>query len=125
MKYLVIILFLSLAFSQTNAKGRYFTYEEVDKIVDDVGLRYEAKITGLSNLIISHNEIVSNLIVKYQEKEAITLQKHELEKKAIEIKLKDSRGLIFFGGVGTGIGLTAGTILLLDSVKFPLFEIKF
>ncbi len=123
MKYLVIILFLSVAFCDTN--GRYFTYAEVDKIVDDTALLYEAKITELSNLIHNHFADVSNMVAKYQEKEAITLQKHELEKKAIEIKLKDSRGLIFFGGVGAGIGLTAGTILLLDSVKFPLFEIKF
>ena len=133
MKYLLISsIILNLATAQTNYSdnfGRYFEYEEIDRIVDKtsdaITNQYISKIELLEDNLYHLRNKYEQLTNSYETTISIMIQKHSLELQAIEIKMKLNHNKYLFGGLAIGAGSIVGVVTLLDAFQMPLFTIKF
>jgi len=133
MKYLLLSsIILNLAIAQTNYSdnfGRYFEYEEIDRIVDKtsdaITNQYISKIELLEDNLYQLRNKYEQLTNSYETTISIMIQKHDLELQAKDIKMKLNHNKYLFGGLAIGIGSVIGVVTLLDSVEMPLFTIKF
>ena len=125
-------IILNLAIASTNYSdnfGRYFEYEEVDRIVDqtrdEITNKYILNIDLLQENLFNLRNKYEQLTNSYETTISIMIQKHDLELQAKDIKMKLNHNKYLFGGLAIGIGSVIGVVTLLDSVEMPLFTIKF
>ena len=120
-----MLISLNNLIADTNDWGRYFDYSEVDEIVDKAiaGANNvnEHLIDALQEKIMILEKVTNN----YEYNISILKQKHSLELQANKIKYGMRNNGFLFGGMAIGIGGTIGIVALVDSVNFPLFNIKF
>ena len=131
MKKIIIMMTLLLVSSHliANDKGRFFTFDEIDKIVEETARKvqsnYNATINELVIEVDNLNQINENIRHSYDQEIALLNQKHDLELQALKIKYSANNNRFLWLGVGLGISSTVGTLILVDSVQLPLFTIKF
>lgn len=146
MKIKIILTFLILsnlltANNKPSDEGRFFYYEEVDRIVDDTVERMELKYSNLINELVAQieeisklkkqkNIQISNLIIDYEHKieklekvHSISLLNKDLEMDNWKIKNSMKKTGLFWAGFSVGLGSAIGTATLVNSFDFPLFKI--